>query len=68
LYAYFKIDEKEKQKEEREARAKGAVNGNINKSNFFDFLAGQMDDPNYCTNPYARTGERQVSSVKKNAK
>jgi hypothetical protein len=30
LYAYFKIDEKEKIKEEREARAKGAVYGNAN--------------------------------------
>lgn len=67
LYAYFKMDEKEKQKEEREARAKGAVYGNANQSTFFDFLAGQMDDPNYCVNPHARTGERQVSSGKKNS-
>jgi len=30
LYAYFKIDEKEKIKEEREARAKGTFGGNTN--------------------------------------
>jgi len=65
LYAYFKIDEKEKINEEREARAKGVFYGNANQSTFFDFLAGQMDDPNYCVNPYARTGERQVSQPAK---
>jgi hypothetical protein len=65
LYAYFKIDEKEKMKEEREGRAKGAVYGNGNQSSFFDFLAGQMDDPNYCVNPYARTGTNQVMTQAK---
>lgn len=52
-------------KEEREGRAKGAVYGNGNQSSFFDFLAGQMDDPNYCVNPYARTGTNQVMTQAK---
>jgi len=67
LYAYFKIDEKEKIKEEREARAKGTFYGNANQSSFFDFLAGQMDDPHYTVNPYARTGVHSTQAQAKSS-
>ena len=61
LYAYFRMT----QKSEREAaQRKGAAKGQSRdqQQNFFDFLAGQMDDETYVVNPYARKHATQVSS------
>lgn len=54
LYLYYKIDQKEQEKEERNKRAKGIFYGDVNQKTFFDFLAGQVDDENYSVNPNAR--------------
>ena len=40
LYAYFKLDQKEQQKEAKSGQ-------NVDQGTFLEFLAGQMDDPNY---------------------
>lgn len=54
LYAYYKIDKKTQEEEERQKRAKGIFYGESNQKTFFDFLAGQVDDENFCVNPNAR--------------
>jgi len=47
LFAYFKMDQKEQEKTNREKRAKGTFFGDIDDRTFFDFLAGQVDQENY---------------------
>lgn len=56
LYAYFRMDQKEQEKINREKRAKGTFFGEIDNKTFFDFLSGQVDQENYQVNPHARTG------------
>ena len=51
-------------KEQKQNREKGVFYGDANQSTFFDFLAGQMDDPNYCVNPYARAGAQSFQTTK----
>jgi hypothetical protein len=60
LYAYFRMT----QKSEREAAQRKGVKSQARtggQQNFFDFLAGQMDDETYVVNPYARKHATQVS-------
>jgi len=47
LFAYFKMDQKEQEKTNREKRAKGTFFGEIDDRTFFDFLAGQVDQESY---------------------
>ena len=54
LYAYYKVDQKEQEREQREKRTKGIFFDEPNQKTFFDFLAGNLDDENYLTNPNAR--------------
>jgi hypothetical protein len=54
LYAYYKVDQKEQEREQREKRTKGIFFEEPNQKSFFDFLAGNLDDENYLVNPNAR--------------
>lgn len=54
LYAYYKVDQKEQERERREKQTKGLFYDEPNQKTFFDFLAGQVDDENYLVNPNAR--------------
>jgi len=54
LYAYYRVDKKEQERERREKQAKGIFYDEPNQNSFFDFLAGQVDDENYLVNPNAR--------------
>ena len=54
LYAYYRVDQKEQERERREKQAKGIFYDEPNQNTFFDFLAGQVDDENYLVNPNAR--------------
>lgn len=54
LYAYYKVDQKEQEREQREKRTKGIFFEEPNQKSFFDFLAGNLDEENYLVNPNAR--------------
>ena len=54
LYAYYKVDQKEQEREKRDSRTKGIFFEEPNQKSFFDFLAGNIDDENYLVNPNAR--------------
>lgn len=60
LYAYFRMT----QNSEREEAQRKGVKGQANRGqqpNFFDFIAGQMDEETYVVNPYARKHATQVA-------
>jgi len=60
LYAYFRMT----QNSEREAAQGKGGKGQANRGqqqNFFDFIAGQMDEETYVVNPYARKHTTQVA-------
>lgn len=63
LYAYYKVDQKEQEREQREKRTKGIFFDEPNQKTFFDFLAGSLDDENYLVNPHARKHLVQESNT-----
>jgi len=63
LYAYFQMNKKELEEEERRMNIKHQSR-NKNKGNdhtFFDFLAGSVDEENFTANPYSTNSTRQAS-------
>jgi hypothetical protein len=54
LYAYYKVDQKEQERERRVKTTKNIFYDEPNQKTFFDFLAGQVEDENYLVNPNAR--------------
>jgi hypothetical protein len=70
LYTYFKMSQKAEEDARRENSASGMLEGRadfkkgqqIQKDNFFDFLAGQMENENYSANPNARSN-RTINST-----
>jgi len=60
LYAYFRMTQSSEREASQRKGGKGqAIRGQ--QPNFFDFIAGQMDEETYVVNPYARKHSTQVS-------
>jgi len=61
LYAYFKMTQKSEREAAGRKAGKGQANRGAQQQNFFDFIAGQMDEETYVVNPYARKHTTQVA-------
>jgi len=70
LYTYFKMSQKAEEDAARENAASGMLEGRADfkkrqqtqKDNFFDFLAGQMDNENYSADTNARSNRSMNSN------
>ena len=63
LYAYFQMNKKELEEEERRMNIKhqARIKNKGNDATFFDFLAGSIDEENLTGNPYRTTNSTRQS-------